>query len=146
MPTIFKKVDVIYDFKTAIAPYINSAIVYSQMPHKLVFKRHRVTGRYHMTYAVFSGEPIQPPEPKFNVGVKRQVQTSWWNLSSMLVGERLSFNILESASPQRKCHGIKQTHWLRWECWKEKACLIGSKPIHFLKETGGMVVTHNHNT
>ena len=66
MPTIFKKVDVIYDFKTAIAPYVNSAIVYSQVPHKLVFKRHRVTGRCHMTYAVFSGEPMQPPEPKFN--------------------------------------------------------------------------------
>jgi hypothetical protein len=63
---VFRKVEIIFDLKKALKPFINKAIIYAQVPHKIVFKRHPHTGRCHMTYAVFSDEPMQPPEPKFN--------------------------------------------------------------------------------
>jgi hypothetical protein len=65
IPTVFERVDVIYDVKKALAPFINNKIVYASVPHKLLFKRHHITGRCFMTYSVFSDEEMQPPEPQF---------------------------------------------------------------------------------
>ncbi len=56
----------IFDLKNCLKPYINKAVIYAQVPPKVLFKRHPMTGRSHMTYAVFSDEPMQPPEPKFD--------------------------------------------------------------------------------
>ena len=62
---VFQRVDVIFDVTTALKGLLNESILYAQVPHKMLFKRHPTTQRCHMVYSVFSDEPLQPPEPVF---------------------------------------------------------------------------------
>ena len=100
---MFRKVDVIFDVKKLLTPFLNKAIVYSQVPHKLLFQRHPYTRRRHMIYAVFSDEPMQPPEPDFR-DVEAEVPCGNINISTFsLVGGRDKFMSEGLALPKTVC-------------------------------------------
>jgi len=88
---VFRRVEIIFDFKKAIKPVTNKAIMYYQIPHKVLFKRHPHTGRCHMTYAVFSDEPMQPPEPRFDGSTLCKSIKSIETKPLCLVGGRAKF-------------------------------------------------------
>jgi len=88
---VFRRVEIIFDFKKAIKPVTNKAIMYYQIPHKVLFKRHPHTGRCHMTYAVFSDEPMQPPEPRFDGSTLCKSVNSVEMKPLCLVGGRAKF-------------------------------------------------------
>ena len=100
---MFRKVDVIFDVKKLLKPFLNKTIVYSQVPHKLLFRRHPYTRRCHMTYAVFSDEPMQPPEPDFR-DVEAEVPCGNINISTFsLVGGRDKFMSEGLGLPKTVC-------------------------------------------
>jgi hypothetical protein len=61
-PSVFKKIEMIYDVKSAFDVIKNKKIKRGFFPHCYQFQRHKRTGRAHTTYRLFSDHPVLPPE------------------------------------------------------------------------------------
>lgn len=53
-PAVVEQISVVYDIKTALAPFINTSIKFYSIPHRFLFSKPRGIGRAIMQYQIYT--------------------------------------------------------------------------------------------
>ena len=59
-PRVFQQIDVVYDYRKAMEPFLNKKVTNLFTCHSYLFERHPLFNRTHLMYSMFSDQPLKP--------------------------------------------------------------------------------------